>query len=263
MLRSSALALLVALGPLTAFAQEAPSMQGRIGQASAHMGEMSMVMPVDTPEDMAVDEVIRFEPWQMLDELFRDDIVFLMRHGPTDWSMRDAKGVAPGDCDNQRVMTEDGKERMRQLGALLVVNELVPGRILVSEWCRNQETYAAMERGMLQIDKNALDGVEVDTMGDLNLLLSLGGAPNVTNLREIVSSWEGDEDGPLLIISHFTNIAELTEFNVYEGEMLMLDPKRDNRVLGYLRLASAAPDIGHFDEAVVEAAQAAQEAASE
>ena len=85
----------------------------------------------------------------------------------------------------------------------------------------------------------------------MNLLLSLGGAENVTALRERVLSWEGSEDGPLLIITHFTNIQELTEFSVYEGEMLILDPTRNGRVLGYLRLGSSRPDIGHFDASVV------------
>ena len=42
--------------------------------------------------------------------------------------------------------------------------------------------------------------------------------------------------GPLLAILHFTDIEELTNFSVYEGEMVMIDPKRDNRVLGYVRL---------------------------
>ena len=37
--------------------------------------------------------------------------------------------------------------------------------------------------------------------------------------------------GPLLAILHFTDIEELTNFSVYEGEMVMIDPKRDNRVL--------------------------------
>jgi hypothetical protein len=50
----------------------------------------------------------------------------------------------------------------------------------------------------------------------------------------------------LLIITHFTNIEEQTQFTVYEGEMLVIDLKRDNRVLGYMRLRSAGRDIGHF-----------------
>lgn len=224
---------------------------GVIKQIEGFAGEMSMVMPTAEAED-SVTEVLRFEPWQMLDDLFRDDIVLLMRHGPTDWSKRDMTDVAPTDCENQRVMTETGQREMFELGALLVANELKPGAIVVSEWCRNQQTLDALRDGMAMVDEDALDGVPIETDPALNLLLSLQGAPNVTNLRQIISGWDGgDGNGPLLVISHFTNIQELTEFSVYEGEMLVVDPKRDNRVLGYVRLKSASPDIGHFDESVV------------
>lgn len=230
---------------------------GNITRASNLAGEMSVTMSSDS-EDEAVTEVLRFEPWQMLDELYRDDIVLLMRHGPTDWSMRDASDVAPTDCENQRVMTETGQLQMRDLGTLMVVNDLIPGRIVVSEWCRNEQTFEALKRGMLRADDASLLSTTFDTSPDLNLLLALQGAPNVSNLRQLISDWDGsDGNGPLLIISHYTNIQELTQFNVYEGEMLVIDPKRDNRVLGYLRLKSAAPDIGHFDAAVVEASAGA------
>ena len=70
----------------------------------------------------------------------------------------------------------------------------------------------------------------------------------MTNLRDLVTTWDGGNgDGPLLVISHFTNIQGLTEFAVYEGEMLVLDPDRENRVLGYVRLRTASPDVGHFN----------------
>lgn len=224
--------------------------QGRIAQISQHMGEMSMEMTFDTKTQInAEQDTLRFEPWQMVDDLFRNDIVILMRHGPTDWSRRDKIAVAPTDCRNQRVMTEAGQKQMREMGILLAGNGIIPGEIIASEWCRNQQTLNAITTGMELIDPDF--DATVQTRSEVNLLLSLQGAPNVTALRDFISTWEGDEDGPLLIISHFTNIAELTEFHVYEGEALVIDPKRENRVLGYLRLKSAAPDIGHFDASVV------------
>ena len=241
---------LALLAPMAA-AQVAP--EGVVDRVSAHMGQMSMVMPVETPEDMAVTEVIRFEPWQMLDELFRDDIVLLMRHGPTDWSQAEVPDAASTSCEAQRAMTPAGRDRMRQLGALLVANELRPGRIVVSEWCRSQETYAALETGMLAADMNVLDGVEVATSADLDPPGSGGGSADAAAMRKTIKEWDGG-DGPLLLISHFPNIAALTEFNVYEGEMLIVDPKRGGRVLGYLRLGSAEPDPAHFDASVIRSA---------
>ena len=108
-----------------------------------------------------------------------------------------------------------------------------------------------MSRGLRDMYKRQVD-ITIVTDPDVNLLLSLGGAPNVKNLRERISSWDGNPDrsGPLLIISHYTNIEELTQFRVLEGEILIIDPKLDNRVLGYVRLDSAAPDVGHFADAL-------------
>ena len=238
------LSLLLALAAVPmavpAFAQDA---LGRVERTDTG-GRMTMA---SASPDLAVGEELTFAPWETLGELARDDVVLLMRHGPTDWSKRDVAGVAPDDCANQRVMTETGKRQMFELGALMVANDLRPGRIVVSDWCRNQETLEAMRAGMTEVDPAALDGVEIDTMSELNLLLSLQGAPDVAAMRDFIAAWDGgDADGPLLVISHFTNIQELTERAVFEGQMLLLDPRDRNRVLGELRLGSAAPDVGHF-----------------
>lgn len=240
-----AVAALVLAGAGGAAAQELAGLVARDGDG----GRMTMTMPgsADDPARAVVEE-LTFQPWDALEVLARDDVVLLMRHGPTDWSKRDVADVAPTDCENQRVMTEEGKRQMYELGALLVANDLRPGRIVVSDWCRNQQTLEAMRAGMTDAQADALADVEVETMSELNLLLSLQGAPDVAAMRDFISAWDGgDGDGPLLVISHFTNIQELTERAVYEGEMLVVDPDLNNRVVGMLRLASAAPDVGHFE----------------
>lgn len=233
----------IAAGAMVAMASTALA---DMRQVSTHMGEMYVELESDGFE---LFDTLRFEPFQMIDEMFlRDDVVYLMRHGPTDWSKLDIKNVGPTDCENQRVMSPEGREAMEGLGALLASNEVLPGEIVVSQWCRNQQTVESLYNGFDKVDPTLRERIPVETNPDLNLLLSLQGAPNVEGLREIISNWDGGEgNGPLLLISHFTNIEELTTFTVYEGEILILDPKRDNRVLGYLRLASAAPDVGHFN----------------
>ena len=221
--------------------------QAAAEQVTAHMGRMSM--PIEMQQvGFERDEALQYEPYQMLNDfLSRDDLVFLMRHGPTDWSVRDRRGVAATDCENQRVMSQYGMRRMATLGAYLTFFNLRPGQIVVSEWCRNQQTLESMMLGMRAMDEEYAENLPVEVDPEVNLLLSLGGAENVTALRERVLAWDGEEaGGPLLIITHFTNIAELTQFNTYEGEILVLDPTLDGRVLGYIRLESAAPDVGHF-----------------
>ncbi|WP_308916569.1 hypothetical protein [Jannaschia sp. LMIT008] len=242
------LALALAAMLATALPPAAQTMSGAVAR-DGDGGRLSMVMPGSASDpDRVVAEELTFAPWETLDALLRDDVVLLMRHGPTDWSMRDATDVAPDDCENQRVMTEPGKRQMYELGALMVAHDLRPGRIVVSDWCRNQETLDAMRRGMLDADPAALDGIAVETMSDLNLLLALQGAPDVAAMRDFIEDWDGGNgQGPLLVISHFTNIQELTDVSVFEGQMLLLDPREGSRVLGMLRLASATPDVGHFE----------------
>jgi hypothetical protein len=191
---------------------------------------------------------LRFEPITMLGDLYRKDIVLLMRHGPTDWSQIDARGVDPKDCTRQRMLTPAGKEAMRQLGMHLAVSEILPTEIRVSPWCRNADTFAAMMDGILRIDPGYDRSVDVTEDDGLGLLLSLGGAPSVVPIKEAIDDWKKrGPTGPLLLITHYTNIEELTDFRVYEGEILVLDPALENRVLGYLRMDSAQPDAIHFD----------------
>src|SRR6056297_1923180 len=218
-------------------------------QMSTHMGEMASEL-VAPGAERKEPETLRFEPWQMIEEMFtRDDVVYLMRHGPTDWSKLDEKDVAPTDCENQRVLSDQGRIDMQNLGILMAHNDIAPGQIVVSEWCRNQQTLDELLEGIATVNPEKADHLRETaiTEPDLNLLLSLQGAPNVSGQRARVSDWDGGErDGPLLVISHFTNIEELTTFHGYECESLVLDPDRDNRVIGYFRLRSAEPDVGHF-----------------
>ena len=242
--------LTVAL-PAPSAAQEARPPDA--AQISTHMGEMVMSVETAAGMEREVRDTLRFEPYQQLLEMFgRDDVVYLMRHGPTDWSRLDEPNVAPTDCARQRVMSPEGRQNMRDMGALFASNGVVPARIVVSEWCRNQQTVESLLGGMREIDPGVADAMAVETTSDLNLLLSLRGSPDVTPLKARISSWNGDpaRPGPLLIVSHYTNIEELTQFRVFEGEILVLDPKRDNLVLGYIRLRSASPDVGHFSDAL-------------
>lgn len=219
---------------------------GAIRQIDAHIGEMSVEMA--NPVDNVNHNGLQFEPMDMLQDLFRADVVFLMRHGPTDWSKLDIKNVSPTDCANQRILSDQGAEDMRTLGILMAANGVRPTEIARSEWCRGHQTEEQLLAGMAKVDANYVSSITLETDAGLDLLLSLQGAPNVTALRKRISSWTGiGKSGPLLIITHFTNIEELTQFTVYEGEMLVIDPKRENRVLGYVRLRSAGPDIGHFN----------------
>ncbi|WOI56073.1 histidine phosphatase family protein [Palleronia sp. LCG004] len=242
----AALSLVAAFGPVTALADPTPEM---IRSVTPFVGEMAMPLEGEDLRISDIGNTLRFEPIQNFADMFqRDDVVFLMRHGPTDWSKLDIKDVGPTDCEDQRILSDQGHRDMRDFGALMAFNDIKFGQIYVSQWCRNQQTLDEMRAGYDLAEPGLLEGIPTETYEQANLLLSLQGAPDVTSLRDLVSGWDGgDGNGPMLIISHFTNIQELTDFAVYEGEALVLDPKRDNRVLGYVRLKTASPDVGHFE----------------
>jgi hypothetical protein len=211
-----------------------------------HAGIVSMASDAEIAAE--IKGSLRFEPITMLGDLYRKDIVLLMRHGPTDWSQVDARGVDPKDCNRQRNLIPDGREAMRQLGMHLAVSEILPTEIRVSPWCRNTETLDALMQGIDRINPEYDRTVLVAEDNGLGLLLSLGGAATVMPIRDMIDDWtRRGPTGPLLLITHYTNIEEVTDFKVYEGEILVLDPRLDNRVLGYLRMDSARPDSIHFD----------------
>ena len=235
------------------------AMGAGIRQLSAHEGEMTMdlelvmraapatVRPA-APE--AARESLRFEPFQIVDELFDDDLVFVMRAGPADPPGADPAraAAAAGDCAAQRDLSPLGRDRMRAMGILMAGNGLRPGRVLHSERCRARGTAEALAEGFALIDPGAAP-IPAAPLPAANPL-GRGPAADVAALRARVMAWDGPEGGdaagPLLVVTHFATIEALTTFRTYEGEILILDPDRAGRILGYVRLRSAAPDAGRF-----------------
>ena len=79
------------LAATATLATAAPAL-AQMMQVSTHMGEMAAEASADGALVANEGETLRFEPYQMIDEMFfRDDVVFLMRHGPTDWNKLDIK----------------------------------------------------------------------------------------------------------------------------------------------------------------------------
>jgi phosphohistidine phosphatase SixA len=244
LLHRSGLALLIALSNTSAEGQALGQGDMILG-AEGHKGTVIAESGTDAASQITTS--LRFEPLTMLTDLFRKDIVFLMRHGPTDWSQTDARGVLPSDCNRQRLMTADGKDAMHQLGMHLAMSRIIPAEIRVSEWCRNAETVTAIMMGINEVNPNFAEAIVTNNDAGLNLLLSLNGAATVAPIEAMIDNWMASgPEGPLMLITHYTNIEELTQFRTYEGEILILDPKLDNRVLGYMRLDSALPDAIHF-----------------
>ena len=77
---------------------------------------------------------------ELLSELRKGGYVIYLRHTSTNFSRDDVKSRNDDDCDNQRPLTDKGREEARQIGAAFRELKLPVGKILASPRCRTMET---------------------------------------------------------------------------------------------------------------------------
>ncbi len=63
-----------------------------------------------------------------------------MRHSSTDFSKNDANMRSYEDCDNQRNLTDKGRQEARDIGTHLKRLKIPIGTVLASPYCRTMET---------------------------------------------------------------------------------------------------------------------------
>lgn len=76
----------------------------------------------------------------LLSELRKSGYVIYFRHTSTDFSRDDARSKSDDDCDNQRPLTDKGREEARQIGAAFKELQIPVGKVLASPRCRTMET---------------------------------------------------------------------------------------------------------------------------
>lgn len=76
----------------------------------------------------------------LVQKLREGGYVLYMRHASTDFSQNDARMTSYEDCDNQRNLTEKGREEARQIGAHVRRLGIPIGDVLASPYCRTMET---------------------------------------------------------------------------------------------------------------------------
>ena len=79
-------------------------------------------------------------PAELLAELRKGGYVIYFRHTSTDFSRDDARSKSDDDCDNQRPLTDKGREEARQIGAAFRELKIPVGNVLASPRCRTMET---------------------------------------------------------------------------------------------------------------------------
>jgi hypothetical protein len=76
----------------------------------------------------------------LVQKLREGGYVLYMRHASTDFSQNDARMTSYEDCDNQRNLTEKGREEARRIGAHVKRLGIPIGDVLASPYCRTMET---------------------------------------------------------------------------------------------------------------------------
>jgi hypothetical protein len=76
----------------------------------------------------------------LLSELRKGGYVIYFRHTSTDFSRDDSRSKSDDDCDNQRPLTDKGREEARRIGAAFQALKIPVEKVLASPRCRTMET---------------------------------------------------------------------------------------------------------------------------
>jgi hypothetical protein len=77
---------------------------------------------------------------ELLSGLLKGGYVIYFRHTSTDFSRDDSRSTSDEDCDNQRPLTDKGREEARQIGAAFRDLKIPVENVLASPRCRTMET---------------------------------------------------------------------------------------------------------------------------
>ena len=77
---------------------------------------------------------------ELLSELRKGGYVIYFRHTSTDFSRDDTRSKSDDDCDNQRPLTDKGREEARSIGSAFKELKIPVGKVLASPRCRTMET---------------------------------------------------------------------------------------------------------------------------
>jgi len=77
---------------------------------------------------------------RLLEKLRSGGYVLYLRHTSTDFSRNDARMKSYEDCDNQRNLTDKGRDEARAIASHLKRLKVPVGAVLASPFCRTMET---------------------------------------------------------------------------------------------------------------------------
>jgi len=163
--------------------------------------------------------------------LNEDGRVILMRHVQTVPGVGDPKGFRLEDCATQRNLNQEGFDQARRLGKSLREAGVRIGRVLVSQWCRADDTARLILKAAGQ------DSVAREPFPALNNVWDDDSRidQQVADIRAAIAGWRGP--GVLLMVSHGVTIRPVTGRSAPQGGFFVLQPEAD----GFVIVAEGAP----------------------
>ena len=149
---------------------------------------------------------------QLLSELRKGGYIIYFRHTSTDFSRDDSRSTSDDDCDNQRPLTDKGREEARQIGVAFRELKIPIEKVLASPRCRTLET-AMLAFGRAEKASEARGGPAIPDSTDRYL-----------DLRRLLST--AVKPGANLVISSHGNPFYATAGAPYlaEGEAAVIRP---------------------------------------
>lgn len=163
------------------------------------------------------------EVWSKLRE--ERGLAVLMRHAIAPGG-GDPAGFRLGDCSTQRVLSREGREQARDIGAEFRARRIPIAEVRSSRWCRALDTARLLDLGVVR-PTPALDSV---------FTASQQGADSRKRQAERIIRGHRGTPGALILVGHQANIIDLTGIAPASGAAVVVraDAQGRIRVVGEL-----------------------------
>ncbi len=142
--------------------------------------------------------------------------VALIRHALAPGPPGDPPEFRVDDCATQRNLDSAGRQQAVALGRAMLRPGIDVAQLLTSQWCRCRET------------ADLMDLRPAEVFAPLGNLYGNRGteAEQVAAMRARIVEWRGP--GTLVMVSHGSTIAALTDIQLQQAEMPVVAPQRDD-----------------------------------
>jgi len=168
---------------------------------------------------------------ELLNQIRKGGFILYMRHGYTDNSRADrVPNVDLNDCATQRLLSDEGRALMKQVGNALRRAKIPVGEILVSPMCRTRESAQLAFGDKFEINEALMYSANMTDEEK---------RPRLEALRRILRAPIAKGTNRFLL-AHAPNLADLIGFFVKpEGTIVVF---RQSGAEGYEYVASIHPD---------------------